>query len=279
MSDNRFKLPKDNPMAIFDIAYFQNEPLPFFMLAKDLFPDPDKYKPTIAHHFIRLLQDKGLLLRHYTQNVDGLERAAGVRDDMMVEAHGSYHKSTCQNDACKAEYSIDDIKGKILLGEVPFCKKMITKEDKKQAECGGVIKPNIIFFGEQLDESYFETSMKDFPECDLLIVMGTSLVVQPFSSLPDRVEEDVVRVYINKEISCGGDDPVATLMCMDHGFYFDGEEPKKDEESERRGQFVHRDIFLQGECDAKCLELAEQLGWADDLNKLRDAAGQQASHL
>lgn len=61
------------PEAIFDIDYFTYNPKPFFTLAKELYPG--KYKPNYIHYFVRLLHEKGLLLRCYTQNIDGLERS------------------------------------------------------------------------------------------------------------------------------------------------------------------------------------------------------------
>ena len=72
MYDNlqQYKIP--DPTAIFDITYFVHNPRPFFALARELYPG--RYAPNPAHHFVRLLQDKGVLLRNYTQNIDGLER-------------------------------------------------------------------------------------------------------------------------------------------------------------------------------------------------------------
>jgi NAD-dependent histone deacetylase SIR2 len=74
--------------AVFDISYFRNNPLPFYTLAQELYPG--KYRPTITHSFIRLLVEKGLLLKLFTQNIDCLEREAGVPEDLIVEAHGSF---------------------------------------------------------------------------------------------------------------------------------------------------------------------------------------------
>src|SRR6266496_3375033 len=68
--------------AVFDISYFRNNPLPFYTLAQELYPG--KYRPTITHSFIRLLQDKGHLLKLFTQNIDCLEREAGVHDEYIV---------------------------------------------------------------------------------------------------------------------------------------------------------------------------------------------------
>ena len=62
------------PEAIFDIEYFHHNPKPFFTLAKELFPS-GKYRPNYIHYFLRMLYDRGMLLRMYTQNIDGLERS------------------------------------------------------------------------------------------------------------------------------------------------------------------------------------------------------------
>ena len=66
----QYKIP--DPTAIFDITYFAHNPRPFFALARELYPG--RFVPNPAHYFVRLLQDKGILLRNYTQNIDGLER-------------------------------------------------------------------------------------------------------------------------------------------------------------------------------------------------------------
>eukprot|EP00611_Tribonema_gayanum_P010618 TRINITY_DN2069_c0_g1_i3.p1 TRINITY_DN2069_c0_g1~~TRINITY_DN2069_c0_g1_i3.p1 ORF type:complete len:263 (+),score=115.49 TRINITY_DN2069_c0_g1_i3:670-1458(+) len=69
-----YQLP--SPQAMFDIAYFRTNPAPFFKFARELLPG--SYTPSATHRFIKALQDRGKLLRNYTQNIDGLEREAGV---------------------------------------------------------------------------------------------------------------------------------------------------------------------------------------------------------
>lgn len=101
----KYKLPY--PTAIFEVDYFLHKPKPFFSLAKELYPG--KFKPTPCHYFIRLLHEKGQLLRHYTQNIDTLERIAGIPDNKLVEAHGTFHSNHCLG--CKREYSMDWMKG------------------------------------------------------------------------------------------------------------------------------------------------------------------------
>ena len=70
--DNLQKYQLPEPSAVFDSTYFHHNPRPFFSLAKELYPG--KFSPNLVHCFVRLLQDKGVLLRSYTQNIDGLER-------------------------------------------------------------------------------------------------------------------------------------------------------------------------------------------------------------
>jgi NAD-dependent histone deacetylase SIR2 len=76
--------------AVFDISYFRNNPEPFYVLAKELYPG--KFNPTVAHAFIALLEEKYMLQMLFTQNIDCLERKAGVPDEKIVEAHGKSRK-------------------------------------------------------------------------------------------------------------------------------------------------------------------------------------------
>jgi NAD-dependent histone deacetylase SIR2 len=82
----RLNLPY--PEAVFDIDFFRKTPEPFYALAQELYPG--KFRPTITHSFISLLHQKGLLLKLFTQNIDCLEREAGVPGDKIIEAHGSF---------------------------------------------------------------------------------------------------------------------------------------------------------------------------------------------
>jgi NAD+-dependent protein deacetylase SIR2 len=85
------KLPY--PEAVFSLQYFRQDPQPFYTLAETLYPG--EFKPTLTHTFIRLMQDKGRLLKCFTQNIDTLERMAGVKPELIVEAHGSFATSSC----------------------------------------------------------------------------------------------------------------------------------------------------------------------------------------
>ncbi|XP_044125745.1 NAD-dependent protein deacetylase sirtuin-3, mitochondrial isoform X1 [Bufo gargarizans] len=171
------------PEAIFDLSYFLHEPSPFLRLSQELLPG--RHPPNSAHYFLRLLHDKGILLRLYTQNIDGLERAAGIPAEKLVEAHGTFASSTCT--MCLKEYPGETFCDAVTKSQVPHC-----------SACGGLIKPDIVFFGEQLPARFF-LHLTDFPRADLLFVMGTSLEVEPFASLVYAVRSSTPRVLINRD--------------------------------------------------------------------------------
>lgn len=238
--DNLQKYNLPNPTAVFDIRYFEENPKPFFLLAKELYPG--KFLPTVSHSFVRLLQERGLLLRHYTQNIDTLERVAGLREESLVEAHGAFHTGHCIR--CRKEFSQDWIKERIFRDEVPTC---------TVSSCAGYVKPDIVFFGENLPQRFFQCVEKDFRECDLLIILGTSLVVQPFASLVDRVGPSCPRLLINME-------KVGVASRLDQ--LLGGGGLRLDCPGN------YRDVALLGECDQGCRDLARALGWEKQLEDL-----------
>lgn len=233
------------PTAIFELSYFHKNPEPFFVLAKNLFPS--ELKPTVSHYFIKLIEEKGLLLRHYTQNIDTLERIAGLGEKKLVEAHGTFSTGHCVK--CKALYNLAWLRAKILSETVPKCER---------GGCDGVVKPDVILFGQSLPARFFTNIFMDFSRCDLLIILGTSLHVQPFASLANKVSKRTPRLYINLEdppSSSYGSGFLMSLMGLGVSF--------------RAGCTGNtRDVFWKGTCDEGSFLLAEKLGWKDDLAKL-----------
>lgn len=104
----KYKLP--HPQAIFELNYFRANPKPFFALAKELYPG--SFKPTPCHYFVKLLEEKNILLRHYTQNIDTLERIAGINDEKLVEAHGTFFSNHCLK--CRKAYNMEFVKGNLI---------------------------------------------------------------------------------------------------------------------------------------------------------------------
>jgi len=171
---------------VFEGGYFRQNPLPFYGLIRELFPST--LTPTTTHKFFSLLNKKGILRRIYTQNIDALEHLAGVPEDKIIEAHGSFQNSYCTK--CKKTYELKWLKTEIFSPEknegVPKC-----------VDCQGVVRPDVVLFGESLPSRFWSNISSDFQSCDLLLVFGTSLVVSPFNSLVTKPGSGVPRVYIN----------------------------------------------------------------------------------
>ncbi|XP_066508291.1 NAD-dependent protein deacetylase sirtuin-2-like isoform X1 [Hoplias malabaricus] len=236
----KYNLPY--PEAIFQIDYFKKHPEPFFALARELYPG--QFKPTVCHYFIRMLKDKGLLRRCYSQNIDTLERVAGLQGEDLIEAHGTFHTSHCLSIFCRKEYTLEWMKEKIFSDDqIPKCET-----------CNNLVKPDIVFFGENLPSRFFSSMKQDFPVCDLLIVMGTSLQVQPFASLVSRVPNSCPRLLINMEKTGQSDFPMG-LLGFGGGMDFDSDK-------------AYRDVAHLSTCDDGCLALAELLGWKAELEEL-----------
>lgn len=203
---NLAKLNLPYPEAVFDIGFFKENPFPFYALSAELYPG--KYEPTIAHSFVRLLETKGKLRMCFTQNIDCLERAAGVSDGLLVEAHGSYASQSCIR--CRRPQPPEPLREAIQAGDPAHC---------IHEECMGWVKPDIVFFGEALPPSFAANRLVPM-EADLAIVMGTSLTVYPFAGLPQAVRPGVPRVLINNEEAGnmgGRPDDVLILGDIDEG--------------------------------------------------------------
>ncbi len=84
--DNLQQYNIPDPTSIFDITYFSHHPKAFFTLARELYPG--KYKPSLTHLLVKLLQDKKILLRSYTQNIDGLERSKSQLAPLVADMQG-----------------------------------------------------------------------------------------------------------------------------------------------------------------------------------------------
>lgn len=225
---NLAKLNLPYAEAVFDISFFRNNPLPFYTLAQELYPG--KFRPTITHSFITLLHEKGMLLKHFTQNIDCLDREAGVPSQKIIEAHGSFARQSCIE--CKTTYPSNLMLEHVQDMKVPHCLR---------EGCGDLVKPEIVFFGEALPPEFI-ANRGLAQDADLVIVLGTSLTVQPFASLPGMASEGIPRVLINLE-QVGG---------------IGG---RSD------------DVLMLGDCDAGVCKLAEACGWLDELVELWESVG------
>jgi len=240
----RFDLPQAE--SIFELNFFRRNPGAFYELAREMWPG--NFEPTPAHYFVRLLHDKGILLRCYSQNIDSLERRAGLPAEKLVAAHGNFDEAHVIDTEPEIKVDIQELKTALDKGEEGW---KALKEEK-----GGLVKPKIVFFGEELPERFARLHRTDLSSCDLLIVMGTSLVVHPFAGLVGYAARTAPRMLINR-------DQAGTCDSLKFGFRFHLE-----------GEENWRDVFHAGDCDAGCSALAELLGWKDDLQALIDSKGQ-----
>jgi NAD-dependent SIR2 family protein deacetylase len=160
-----------DPQEMFDIHYFKWKPQTFYRFCKELYIG--QHQPSPTHKFIKILEEKGKLLRNYTQNIDGLERKCGI--ERLVQCHGSFATASCIE--CGYKVPGSTIESNILHSvsfdshkTVPVC-----------VQCQGVVKPDIVFFGEPIH--FHDTFETDRFEVDALLVMGSSLQVAPISHI------------------------------------------------------------------------------------------------
>ncbi|CAF3148524.1 unnamed protein product, partial [Rotaria sp. Silwood2] len=140
----------------------------------------------------------------------------------------------------------------IFKDEIPHCQ-----------DCDGIVKPDIVFFGESLPSRFQECVQSDFPKADFLIIIGTSLQVAPFNRLVSFVDKDCPRLLINME-------PTGKETSM---WSFGSSSLLYDTNKNRR------DAFHKSACDAGVTELVKLLGWEDDFNKLLESEGVSVKNI
>eukprot|EP00388_Colpodella_angusta_P047545 GDKK01072998.1.p1 GENE.GDKK01072998.1~~GDKK01072998.1.p1 ORF type:complete len:196 (-),score=2.17 GDKK01072998.1:30-566(-) len=169
-----------------------------------------------------------------------------------------------------------DVESCAKAGGVPRCK-----------DCGGLVKPDVVFFGESLPSRFFELAKPDTDKCDLLIIIGTSLKVFPFAMVPSFIDKSVPRVLIN--MTRAGDRTF--VFQTDVGGAAQGTEEEEDDDTTSSSgssegpnatpmaaaQLGHcyRDLLLLGDCQQIVQRLVNQLGWelpTTTIDSLCDAA-------
>lgn len=173
---------------MFDIHYFRRDPRPFFKFAKEIYPG--QFKPSISHKFIKLIEENGKLLRNYSQNIDTLEKAAGI--ERVITCHGSFATASCTK--CKLKVDSSAIKDDIFAQRIPSCPNCGSNSEEM-----AVMKPDIVFFGEGLSDEFHNAMSSDKDLCDLLIVIGSSLKVRPVALIPNSIPPEVPQILINRE--------------------------------------------------------------------------------
>ncbi|KZP01595.1 SIR2-domain-containing protein [Calocera viscosa TUFC12733] len=231
-----------DPQQMFDLRFFKENPSVFY--GSRIFPS--NFKPSPCHYFIKLLEDKGKLLRNYTQNIDTLETVTRVKN--VLNCHGSFATASCIT--CGTQFPGEEIKDDIFAERIPKCKVCLDKgrESGKKKQLNGkgkgkmqpweedatdedeyksILKPDITFFGEKLTDKFDKALFEDREEVDLLLVIGTSLTVAPVSEILHHIPHSVPQILINKT-------PVP---------------------------HVNPDIVILGEADEAVKYLSYRLGW------------------
>jgi len=214
----RREMDLTDPQAIFDFDLFRSDPNPFYSICKDLFPK-ESLNPSPSHYFIKLLEEKEKLLRNYTQNIDTLECKAGIK--RVMHCHGSFATASCIQ--CTHRVDCSSIRDQVLSGQIPRCSNCSHEKN--------VMKPDIVFFNEPLSKNFDLLLDRDLDDVDLLVVMGSSLRVQPVSIIPEEVRDansEVPQILINRELV---------------------------------GESDQFDYFLRGECDSIITEICKRIGW------------------
>lgn len=162
-----YQTEKDSPYSpeeILSRRFFDRHPEVFFDFYKSKMIHPEA-RPNPAHLFLADLERAGKLDAVITQNIDGLHQLAGSRK--VLELHGSIHRNMCMT--CGRRYTLEEI--------------MSGKETVPRCECGGIIKPDVVLYGESLDNEVIEAAVSAIAAADLLLIGGTSLTVQPAAHL------------------------------------------------------------------------------------------------
>lgn len=158
---------KYDPMKYAEIRYFLKNPKEVWsVFLSDMKKTLENAEPNPGHTGLFELEKKGLLNSVITQNIDGLHQRAGNTD--VIEFHGSFAKFYCME--CLDKVSLEELDLSII---PPVCRK-----------CGGILRPDCVFFGEMIPSEALERSGILASQCQVILVVGTSAVVQPAASIP-----------------------------------------------------------------------------------------------
>lgn len=164
---------KYDPDKIFQIDWFYSEPTYFYEFSRDFLGAATKIKPTFTHRFLSQLEESGRLSGIITQNIDLLHYQAGNKK--VIDLHGSYNSAYCTG----CERSFPDLDYTWWQSRMA---QSATPPVARCSHCHGVIKPDIVFFGEMVNQ--FAQAESLVQSCDMLLILGSSLQVAPASQLP-----------------------------------------------------------------------------------------------
>ncbi|CAM5336259.1 NAD-dependent deacetylase [Streptomyces pilosus] len=141
-------------------------------------------EPNAAHRAVTELERSGTAVRVITQNVDGLHQLAGMPDRKVLELHGSVRSVVCTR--CGARGSTEDALARVEAGE----------DDPPCRDCGGILKPATVMFGERLDPVVLAEAVAITKACTVFVAVGTSLQVHPAAGLADVAADHGARLIV-----------------------------------------------------------------------------------
>jgi NAD-dependent deacetylase len=171
-----------DPMEFAHIDAFIRDPAKVWkVLVREMKEVVDRAKPNDGHKGLAKLEARDKLKTIITQNIDGLHQAAGNTD--VIEYHGTFAWQRCMD--CDQKYETR----KVDISEIP-----------PRCECGGILRPDAVFFGELIPAEAMSRSMQAAADCDLMLVVGTSAVVQPAAMIPLIAKDNGAKIVeINPE--------------------------------------------------------------------------------
>lgn len=170
-----------DPLAVASIFAFRQNPGDFYHWIRPLAGTLLDAQPNVAHYALAALEAAGKLQAVITQNIDDLHTKAGSQT--IFELHGNLREATCIR-CYRVQNSQGVFREFVENGQIPHC------------ECGGVLKPNVILFGEQLPMREFVAAQMAVKAADLMLVAGSSLETAPASDLPLLALDNGARLVI-----------------------------------------------------------------------------------
>jgi NAD-dependent deacetylase len=172
---------KYDPAAKASVTALMNDPVDFYNFNIPRWTEYTHCKPNIAHRVLAQMEKAGLIRGIITQNIDGLHIKAG--SEMVWEVHG--HLRTCHCMKCGESYDFTELTRQYNDGiNPPRCEN-----------CDGLLRPDVVLFGDSMSRDYFQ-AQSELIDCQLLLVVGSSLQVYPVADMPYRAEKLII---VNKE--------------------------------------------------------------------------------
>jgi len=175
-----------DPEEYASIYSFQRDPEKVWHMLREMEETVDKARPNQAHIGLAELEAMGLLRSVITQNVDNLHQEAGSKD--VIEYHGNSRSLTCL--WCNKRYNYTEKSGEY----PPYC------------ECGRILKPDVVFFGEAIPTEAMTRSYQLASTCQALLIIGTSAVVSPFNVLPRQAKQvgaTIIEINLEETVLTG----------------------------------------------------------------------------